>query len=84
MSDWADDLEERKIMSPMALRKLFETMRFDEKTHLGLGDIRVTIALQDQILNAYTSMHTALTRIVQTSTDDASVRTARDAIEDKA
>jgi hypothetical protein len=30
--------------------KYFETLRFNPKHHLGLGDIRLTIAQQDEIV----------------------------------
>jgi len=33
------------------LRKYFKKLRFDEKHHLGLGDIRLTIEQQDKICN---------------------------------
>ena len=31
------------------LRKCFEQLRFDKNCHLGLGDIRLTIAQQEEI-----------------------------------
>ena len=33
------------------IRKYFEELRFDENHHLGLGDIRLTIAQQNEILD---------------------------------
>ena len=33
-----------------AVEKYFERCRFDNKYHLGLGDIRLTIGMQEEIL----------------------------------
>jgi len=37
------------IKSDWDLRKCFEKMRFDKNHHLGLGDIRLTMAQQEEI-----------------------------------
>jgi hypothetical protein len=37
------------VKSDWDLRKCFEQLRFDKNNHLGLGDIRLTIAQQDEI-----------------------------------
>ncbi len=34
----------------MNVKHLFRTLRFDPSTHLGLGDIRLTVADQEDIL----------------------------------
>ena len=37
------------VKSDWDLRKFFEQMRFDKNHHLGLGDIRLTMAQQEEI-----------------------------------
>ena len=37
------------VKSDWDLRKCFEQLRFDKNHHLGLGDIRLTIAQQEEI-----------------------------------
>ena len=37
------------IKSDWDIRECFRHLRFHEKFHLGLGDIRLTIAMQDEI-----------------------------------
>jgi len=37
------------IKSDWNLRECFKQLRFDKNHHLGLGDIRITIAQQDEI-----------------------------------
>ena len=37
------------VKSDWDLRKYFEQLRFDKNHHLGLGDIRLTIAQQEEI-----------------------------------
>lgn len=37
------------VKSVWNLRKCFEELRFDKNHHLGLGDIRLTIAQQEEI-----------------------------------
>lgn len=34
------------------IKKYFEALRNDEKHHLGLGDIRLTLAQQEEIIEA--------------------------------
>jgi hypothetical protein len=41
--------EDETVKSDWDLRKFFEQMRFDKNHHLGLGDIRLTIAQQEEI-----------------------------------
>lgn len=43
--------EENKLLikSVWSLRECFKQLRFDKDHHLGLGDIRLTIAQQDEI-----------------------------------
>jgi hypothetical protein len=41
--------EDVTVKSDWDLRKFFEQMRFDKNHHLGLGDIRLTIAQQEEI-----------------------------------
>lgn len=43
----AVDLKKHK--SDWDLRKFFEQLRFDKNHHLGLGDIKLTIAQQEEI-----------------------------------
>ena len=33
------------------IHEMFQSMRFEEKTHLGMGDIRLTISDQNKILS---------------------------------
>lgn len=37
------------VKSDWDLRKYFEQLRFDKNHHLGMGDIRLTIAQQEEI-----------------------------------
>lgn len=37
------------VKSGWDLRKYFEQLRFDKNHHLGLGDIRLTVAQQEEI-----------------------------------
>ena len=37
------------IKSDWDIEKFFEALRFNEKTHLGLGDIRLTIGAQEEV-----------------------------------
>lgn len=39
-----------KISLKENIKLLFSNMRNDEKTHLGLGDIRLTIGMQERII----------------------------------
>lgn len=41
--------EEATFKTEWDIRKCFEQLRFDENPHLGLGDIRLTIAQQEEI-----------------------------------
>jgi hypothetical protein len=41
--------EDVTVKSDWDLRKFFEQMRFDKNHHLGSGDIRLTIAQQEEI-----------------------------------
>jgi len=41
--------EEESMKSEWNLRKYFEQLRFDKNHHLGMGDIRLTIAQQEEI-----------------------------------
>ena len=41
--------EEEKVKTEWDIRKCFEQLRFDKNHHLGLGDIRLTIAQQEEI-----------------------------------
>ena len=48
-SNNANTLLAAAVKSDWDLRKFFEQMRFDKNHHLGLGDIRLTIAQQEEI-----------------------------------
>ena len=48
-SNNANTLLAAAVKSDWDLRKCFEQLRFDKNHHLGLGDIRLTIAQQEEI-----------------------------------
>lgn len=39
----------KRIKSDWDLKRCFRELRFDDKHHLGLGDIRLTVSQQDEI-----------------------------------
>lgn len=41
--------KEESVKSEWDIRKCFEQLRFDKNHHLGMGDIRLTIAQQEEI-----------------------------------
>jgi len=41
--------EKESVKSEWNIRKCFEQLRFDKNHHLGMGDIRLTIAQQEEI-----------------------------------
>jgi len=41
--------EEESVKSEWNIRKCFEQLRFDKNHHLGMGDIRLTIGMQEEI-----------------------------------
>lgn len=42
-------MQEESVKSKWNIRKCFEQLRFDKNHHLGMGDIRLTIAQQEEI-----------------------------------
>jgi len=51
-NDKVDRLHTFRFAVVCYLEKLFEEYRFSEYHHLGLGDIRLTIAQQDDIIES--------------------------------
>ena len=41
--------EEETVKTQWDIRKCFEQLRFDKDHHLGMGDIRLTIGMQEEI-----------------------------------
>ena len=41
--------EEKTVKTEWDIRKCFEQLRFDKEHHLGMGDIRLTIGMQEEI-----------------------------------
>ena len=49
--DWClleDEVDSGNLL--VTIKKYFENCRFDDKLHLGLGDIRMTIGMQEEVL----------------------------------
>ena len=51
------------------IRKRWNGLRFNQDYHLGLGDIRLTIGMQDELLDEVTQLEAALTVIRDVSYD---------------
>jgi len=41
--------EQETVKTEWDIRKCFEQLRFDKENHLGMGDIRLTIGMQEEI-----------------------------------
>lgn len=50
--------EESRTSNEMWLREYFRVLRFDGNNHLGLGDIRLTIGQQEEIVRHMTAGET--------------------------